>query len=72
MTGDDWEWVQDWYHPSYAGAPADGSAWESPPSATRVSRLGSWDGCLGDRAADSRDDDTPDFAHPVLGFRVAR
>lgn len=23
-----WEWVEDWYHPSYAGAPADGSAWE--------------------------------------------
>ncbi|MFI5347048.1 MAG: formylglycine-generating enzyme family protein [Elusimicrobiota bacterium] len=23
-----WEWVEDWYHPGYAGAPADGSAWE--------------------------------------------
>jgi formylglycine-generating enzyme required for sulfatase activity len=23
-----WEWVQDWYHPTYAGAPKDGSAWD--------------------------------------------
>ena len=27
MSGSVWEWVQDWYHPSYVGAPADGSAW---------------------------------------------
>lgn len=72
MTGDDWEWVQDWYHGSYAGAPSDGSAWEVPAGATRVSRLGSWDRCLGDLGAATRDDDVPDFAHPLLGFRVAR
>ena len=72
MTGDDWEWVEDWYHHSFEGAPADGRAWIVPPSATRVSRLGSWDRCLGDDAAASRDDDVPDFIHPLLGFRVAR
>ncbi|OYU74124.1 MAG: hypothetical protein CFE32_18790, partial [Alphaproteobacteria bacterium PA3] len=27
MVGNAWEWVQDGWHASYAGAPADGSAW---------------------------------------------
>ncbi len=27
MPGKVWEWVQDWSHPSYVGAPKDGSAW---------------------------------------------
>ena len=29
MSGNDLEWVRDTYHPSYTGAPADGSPWES-------------------------------------------
>jgi formylglycine-generating enzyme required for sulfatase activity len=72
MTGASWEWVEDRYHGSYAGAPPDGSAWLAPESATRVSRLGSWDRCLGDLGAAYRDDDPPEYVHPLLGFRVAR
>jgi formylglycine-generating enzyme required for sulfatase activity len=43
MLGNVWEWVQDAYHPDYAGAPADGSAWtvNADPS-QRVLRGGSW------------------------------
>ena len=27
MLGNAWQWTQDCWHPSYVGAPADGSAW---------------------------------------------
>jgi formylglycine-generating enzyme required for sulfatase activity len=42
MSGNVSEWCQDWEHPNYTGAPADGSAWESPPASYRVVRGGMW------------------------------
>ena len=42
MSGNVWEWVEDWYHDSYTGAPTDGSAWLSPAGSYRVYRGGSW------------------------------
>jgi formylglycine-generating enzyme required for sulfatase activity len=43
MEGNVWEWVEDSWHDSYEGAPADGSAWLQGGDATyRVIRGGSW------------------------------
>ena len=45
MAGNVWEWLQDRYHGTYEGAPADGSAWETGPlneKWDRVLRGGSW------------------------------
>jgi len=42
MSGNVWEWCQDWCHDSYSGAPNDGSSWGSPKSDSRVLRGGSW------------------------------
>jgi formylglycine-generating enzyme required for sulfatase activity len=42
LTGNVWEWAQDWYHGSYEGAPDDGAAWLDPSSTYRVIRGGSF------------------------------
>ena len=72
VMGNVWEWVEDCWNGSYAGAPSDGSAWESGECSRRVRRGGSW--LLGPRnlrsanrygrSAGGRDDNG--------GFRVAR
>lgn len=43
LHGNVWEWVQDCWHGSYAGAPVDGSEWTaSCAEPARVLRGGSW------------------------------
>ncbi len=42
MHGNVCEWCADTWHPSYAGAPEDGSAWCGTDSEERVTRGGSW------------------------------
>ena len=42
VHGNVWEWVQDCWNGTYAGAPADGSAWEQGDCNARVVRGGSW------------------------------
>ena len=42
VHGNVWEWVEDCWNGTYAGAPADGSAWEEGGCNRRVVRGGSW------------------------------
>jgi len=42
MSGNLWEWCQDWWHSDYTGAPTNGSAWESPTGSHRIVRGGHW------------------------------
>ncbi|MCX7014579.1 MAG: formylglycine-generating enzyme family protein [Candidatus Sumerlaeota bacterium] len=72
MSGNLWEWCQDYWHDSYTGAPADGSAWLNPTSGSRVVRSGCWNNdALASRSA-FRYSQPSDFVHCRYGFRVAR
>jgi len=71
MSGNIFEWCEDWFHSSYAGAPADGSAWVSPTGASRVLRGGGWIyEAYGARSA-FRGSGTPSGSFYTIGFRLA-
>jgi len=42
MSGNVWEWCEDWYHDSYTDAPDDGSAWVIPAGSDRAVRGGAF------------------------------
>ncbi len=72
MAGNAGEWVQDAYHGSYVGAPADGSAWEGPAGSQRVFRGGAWCStgpAISDTRRMGRD---PNVPYQGLGFRPVR
>lgn len=72
MHGNVWEWVQDWYHSDYDGAPTDGSAWESGGGRFRVIRGGGWEFFAGGCRSASRADDSPGARKNYLGFRLVQ
>jgi len=72
MSGNVWEWCQDWWHDNYVGAPADGSAWEVPAGTSRIIRGGAWDynGLL---TSDFRTYSNPAVSsYNSFGFRVVQ
>ncbi|AKB12230.1 MAG TPA: formylglycine-generating enzyme family protein [Methanosarcina thermophila] len=74
IYGNVWEWVQDEYHISYKGAPADGRAWENLfPSISipvRVRRGGGWNGNAGCCRSAERLFAAQDKRLNSLGFRA--
>jgi formylglycine-generating enzyme required for sulfatase activity len=72
VHGNVWEWVQDIWHDTYNGAPADGSAWEDGFSTYRVSRGGSWfDSAMDCRSAFRGSYGPGNRTHRLgLGFRL--
>ena len=72
MHGNVWEWVEDCYNESYAGAPSDGSAWESGNCGGRVLRGGSWYYGPRDLRSASRGWINTGIRYYLIGFRVAR
>jgi formylglycine-generating enzyme required for sulfatase activity len=72
MHGSIWEWVEDWWHTDYTGAPSDGSAWLDPPGELRTLRGGSW---FHARAYELRSAHRfcalPDHRTGWIGFRLA-
>ena len=70
VHGNVWEWVQDEWHDTYNGAPADGSAWEDGVSAFRVFRGGSWFFKTWSCRSASRNNSSPDYYIHCLGFRL--
>ena len=74
MSGNAWEWCQDWFHLSYDDAPGDGSSWETRQSANpfRVIRGGGWPSIWYYCRTACRGFDLPNNWDDALGFRVAR
>lgn len=70
MSGNVWEWVNDWYDKSYySGSPQSNP--QGPSSGSyRVNRGGGWvDDSAGVRAS-GRDTDSPENRYDDLGFRL--
>ena len=73
MHGNIWEWVEDCWHGSYAGAPSDGRAWVSGGNCEkRLLRGGSWNFGPGNLRSAFRFRFTAGFRYYFIGFRVAR
>ena len=72
VHGNVWEWVEDCWHDSYDGAPADGSAWTTGGCGTRVVRGGSWYSRPQELRAAARHRYSTGSRYGDLGFRVRR
>jgi formylglycine-generating enzyme required for sulfatase activity len=76
VLGNAWQWMADCWHPSYAGAPTDGSAWNEPNCVRHVMRGGAWNNVpifVRSASRNGAASDATDYDYSSLvGFRVAR
>jgi formylglycine-generating enzyme required for sulfatase activity len=72
MLGNAWEWTEDCWNASYAGAPADGTAWLSGDCAQRICRGGSWSTVPRFARSAARYKNAADHRDNLTGFRLAR
>ncbi|TRU46642.1 MAG: formylglycine-generating enzyme family protein, partial [Microcystis aeruginosa Ma_QC_Ch_20071001_S25] len=74
MSGNVWEWCEDDWHDSYAGAPDDGTAWIDNDNRSRTKKClrgGSWYASLSFCRSAVRVRNIPDSHSHIIGFRVA-
>ena len=72
MSGNVWEWCEDWYHNSYTDAPDNGSAWVDPAGSNRVLRGGRFNDEAVDMRSAERNDYPPSYLSAHLGARCLR
>ena len=72
MSGNVWEWVADYWHDGYSGAPDDGSVWRAVHNRLRVVRGGSRNGLVRAVRSAYRFRHYPDYRHYDIGFRLAQ
>lgn len=71
MGGSVDQWVEDCWHKTYQGAPADGSAWVESHCTSHVIRSGSWRNDSRYVRPSNRDGYDTNVRYPTHGFRVA-
>jgi formylglycine-generating enzyme required for sulfatase activity/class 3 adenylate cyclase len=71
MGGSVDQWVEDCWHKTYQGAPADGSAWVEGQCPAHVLRSGSWKNDGRYVRPSNRDSYDTNVRYPTHGFRVA-
>jgi formylglycine-generating enzyme required for sulfatase activity/class 3 adenylate cyclase len=65
------QWVEDCWHKTYQGAPADGSPWVGGDCTSHVIRSGSWKNDATYVRPANRDSYDTDVRYPTHGFRIA-
>ena len=71
VHGNVWEWVEDCWNDSYAGAPADGTAWGQGNCASRVVRGGAWNDFRRNLRSANRYGYPTGYRGSSVGFRIA-